>query len=80
MGKEFPGNPAPVGKPSITARKVAQSKGKLECYTGHGTEIGPTQAARTFTGKAASSGATSKGGLPHYTGHGTEIGPTTSRG
>jgi len=79
-GCEFPGNPAPVGKPSITARKVATSKGKLAIHTGHGTEIGPTQAERSFTGKAAASGAVSKGGLPHYTGHGTEIGPTTSRG
>jgi hypothetical protein len=76
----FPGNPSPVGKPSITVRHAATSKGKLECHTGHGTEIGPTQAARSFTGKAAASGATSKGGLPHYTGHGTEYGQTSSRG
>jgi len=77
---EYPGNPSPVGKPSITARKTATSKGTLPIHTGHGKEIGQTSAARSFTGKAAANGATPKGGLPHHTGHGTEYGQVSSRG
>jgi len=80
MGKEFPGNPSPVGKPSVKARLTATPCGTLPIHTGHGKEIGSTQAPRTFTGKGYKSGATSKGGLTIGTGHGTEIGPTTSRG
>jgi hypothetical protein len=80
MGKEFPGNPSPAGKPSIKTRLAATPCGTLPIHTGHGKEIGPTQAPTTFSGKGYKSGATSKGTLPIHTGHGTEIGPTTSRG
>jgi hypothetical protein len=79
MGHEFPGEHTPAGKPKVT-RMAATPCGKLPIHTGHGKEIGPTQAPRTFTGKGHKSAATSKGGLTIHTGHGTEIGPTTSRG
>jgi hypothetical protein len=80
MERGFPGNPSPVGKPSITKRLTATSCGTLPIHTGHGKEIGPTQAERSFTGKGHKSGATSKGGLTIHTGHGTEYGQTSSRG
>jgi PHP family Zn ribbon phosphoesterase len=78
---EFPGNPSPVGKPSIKTRLAATSKGKLAIHTGHGKEYGQVSAERSFTGKSGTSnGATPKGGLTIRTGHGTEYGQTSSRG
>jgi pyridoxine 5'-phosphate synthase PdxJ len=78
---EYPGNPSPVGKPSITARLTALSKGKLEIHTGHGKEIGQTTAQRSFPGtKSNPTAATQKGGLTIHTGHGTEYGQVSSRG
>jgi hypothetical protein len=79
-GREHPMQVSPAGKPSVKVRLAPTPCGTLPIHTGHGKEIGSTQAPRSFTGKAHKSGATSKGGLTIGTGHGTEIGPTTSRG
>jgi hypothetical protein len=81
MGREFPGNTSPVGKPSVKVRQAATPCGKLEIHTGHGKEYGQVSAERSFTGKSSTSnGATSKGGLSIGGGHGTEYGQTSSRG
>jgi hypothetical protein len=82
MGREFPGNTSPAGKPSVTARLTPTSRGTLAIHTGHGTGYAQTCAERTFPGKsgAVKNGATSKGGLTIHTGHGTEYSAVTSRG
>ena len=81
MGKEFPGNPSPVGKPSVKVRQAATPCGKLDIHTGHGKEYGQKSAERSFTGKSSlNNGATPKGGLTVRSGHGTEYGQVSSRG
>jgi hypothetical protein len=77
---ERPMNPTPAGKPHVTCLLTPTSHGTFPIHTGHGKEIGPTQAARSFSGGAAKSAATSKGGLTIHTGHGTEYGQESSRG
>jgi len=79
---EFPGNPSPVGKPSVKTRLATTPKGKLAIHTGHGKEYGQTTAPRSHTGggNGLANGATSKGGLSIGGGHGTEYGQTSSRG
>lgn len=78
---EFPGNPSPLGKPSIKTRLAATPHGKLAIHTGHGKEYGQVSAERSFTGKASTNnGATPKGGLSIGGGHGTEYGQVSSRG
>ena len=77
MGRDAPMNPSPVGKPSISARKSVDSKGKLTIRSGHGT--GYAQDSLSMT---------SKGGKPpmgkklcdDHSGHGTGYGQSTDHG
>jgi hypothetical protein len=76
MGRDFPGNPSPVGKPSINARKSVESKGGLTVRSGHGT--GYAQESLSFSGTGG--GKSGKKLCDDHSGHGKEYGQETRRG
>lgn len=76
MGRDAPMNPSPVGKPSISARKSVDSKGKLTIRSGHGT--GYAQDSLSMTSKGG--GKNGKKLCDDHSGHGIGYGQVTDHG